>query len=100
MKWLIGLLVMVLLALQYRLWVGEGSLAHIAALEKEIARQQAEIDLLRDRNHKIEREVKGLKSGLERIEERARSELGLVKEGETLFLLPPEKSPSTKQQQP
>ena len=87
MKWLWVISLALLAALQYRLWVGEGSLAHVAQLKQEITSQQSENEKLLERNRVLTAEVIELKQGLETIEERARHELGMVKEGETLFQL-------------
>ena len=87
MKWLWVISLALLAALQYRLWVGEGSLAHVAQLKQQIAEQQRENEKLLERNRVLTAEVIELKQGLETIEERARHELGMVKEGETLFQL-------------
>lgn len=87
MKWLWGISLVLLVALQYRLWVGEGSLAHVTQLKQGIASQQSENEKLLERNRVLTAEVIELKQGLETIEERARHELGMVKEGETLFQL-------------
>lgn len=87
MKWLWVISLTLLAALQYRLWVGEGSLTHVAQLKQEISSQQGENEKLQERNRVLTAEVIELKQGLETIEERARHELGMVKEGETLFQL-------------
>lgn len=87
MKWLWVISLALLAALQYRLWVGEGSLAHVTQLKQDIASQQGENEKLLERNRVLTAEVIELKQGLETIEERARHELGMVKEGETLFQL-------------
>ena len=85
MKWLWVISLALLAALQYRLWVGEGSLAHVAQLKQEIAEQQRENEKLLERNRVLTAEVIELKQGLETIEQRARHELGMVKEGEPQF---------------
>lgn len=85
--WLVLLLVLILVGLQYRLWVGEGSLAQMTDLNRQIAEQKAENERLQERNRILEAEVVELKKGMETVEERARHELGMVKEGETLFQL-------------
>ena len=85
--WLFVLLVLILAGLQYRLWVGDGSLAQVQALQQQIAEQQAENEQLLERNRILEAEVLELKQGTETVEERARRELGMVKEGETLYQL-------------
>ena len=86
-NWLLAVLVMLLLGLQYRLWVGDGSLAQVTDLKQQIAEQQGENQRLLERNRILEAEVMELKSGMETVEERARHELGMVKEGETLYQL-------------
>jgi len=85
MRWLAGILLLVLLGLQYRLWVGDGSLAEVRSLRREIGAQTAELKKLRTRNQVLEAEVQDLREGLDALEERARSELGMIKHGE-LFL--------------
>ncbi len=80
-------LIVLLLGLQYRLWVGDGSLAQVTDLKQQIAAQQGENERLLERNRILEAEVLELKSGMETVEERARHELGMVKEGETLYQL-------------
>lgn len=87
MKVAIFILVILLLGLQYRLWFGEGSVAHRVELEKKIEQQQAENDILRERNRILAIEVEALKNGLDAIEERAREQMGMVKEGETFFMI-------------
>ena len=87
MKWLWVISLALLALLQYRLWVGEGSLAHVTQLKQDIASQQGENEKLLERNRVLTAEVIELKQGLETIEERARHELGMVKEGEPLFQL-------------
>ncbi len=86
MKWCIAILLLVLLQLQYRLWVGEGSFAHLNQLEKGIADQRAVNKRQRSRNDVLELEIDRLKNGLAGIEEKARSELGMIKEGETFYM--------------
>ena len=87
MRWLTVILIIFLLMLQYRLLVGEGSLAQKVALEKEVALQQEKNARLRDRNAILAREVEDLKSGLEAVEERARTDLGMIREGETFYMV-------------
>lgn len=87
MKWLIAVLVALLIGLQYRLWIGEGSLAHNVALQKEIDRQKAENTRLIERNKLLEAEVAALKNGYDVIEEKARNDLGMIREDETLFMI-------------
>jgi len=86
-RWLIAGLVLIVLFLQGRLWVGEGSLAQVSGLQVRIERESAENSIKEQRNRVLRAEVVELKSGLESIEEKARSEFGLIKQGETFFLL-------------
>jgi cell division protein FtsB len=81
----VAILVGLLLFLQYRLWVGEGSLAEVNNLKREISQLQKELVGLRERNRALQAEVEDLRSGQTAIEERARSELGMIKEGETFY---------------
>jgi cell division protein FtsB len=87
MRWLVVILVVLLIGMQYRLWLGEGSLAQKTALERQVTEQGARIDVLAERNRILAEEVNGLKSGLDAIEERARTNLGMVKQDETFFLV-------------
>jgi cell division protein FtsB len=85
MRLLIALLFLLLVVLQYRLWVGPGSLAEVNNLQHEIAQLREEMVALRERNNALQAEVEDLRSGQSAIEERARSELGMIKEGETFY---------------
>lgn len=82
-----AVLLVILLGLQYRLWVGEGSLAEVAMLKRQLARQNDELGALKELNATLQAEVDDLKQGLAAIEARARSELGLIREDETYFQL-------------
>ena len=75
--------VSLLVILQYDLWVGEGSFTSAWQLQEQITSQRAENERLQVRNDALTAEVSDLKSGLSAIEERARSELGMIKQGET-----------------
>ena len=78
---------LLLAGVQYRLWLGDGGLAEVSRLKEQIAEQQAENERLLERNRVMEAEVMELKQGMETVEERARHELGMIKAGETLYLL-------------
>lgn len=78
-----AVLLIILLLLQYRLWLGDGSLFKVWQLRKAIEAQQTENQTLGERNRALEAEVRDLKEGVEALEERARTELGMIKEGET-----------------
>ena len=86
-NWLFLVLLLLLAGLQYRLWVGNGSLAQVAELTQQIADQHAENEGLLERNRVMDAEVSELKKVMETVEERARHELGMVKDGETLYQL-------------
>ncbi|OOZ41200.1 cell division protein FtsB [Solemya pervernicosa gill symbiont] len=85
MRIVILILLLILLLLQYRLWVGDGSFAEVSRLQKSVAAQAEKNRLLRERNDALEAEVKDLKQGLSAIEERARSDLGMIKKDETYY---------------
>lgn len=85
MKWLAIALGVLLVLLQFRLWVGDGSVAEVWGLRQQVEAQRTENAALRERNQALEAEVLDLKTGLAAIEERARSELGMIKEGETFY---------------
>ena len=85
MKALLVLLVTLLALVQYRLWVGDESLAEVWRLRQAIEHQSAENVLLKSRNQRLEAEVHNLKNGLEAVEERARMELGMIRKGEIYF---------------
>jgi len=73
--------------LQYRMWFGEANIIELSALRFAIEQQNAKNHKLSLRNHQLEAEVKDLRKGLVAIEERARSELGMVKPNETFYQL-------------
>ncbi|AKH22119.1 cell division protein FtsB [Sedimenticola thiotaurini] len=85
MRILMLLLVAMLAVLQYRLWVGEGSLADLYRLKQDIAQQKEQLLQMQRRNQALQAEVDDLKNGLEAIEERARNDLGMVREGEIFY---------------
>lgn len=87
MQRLVWLLLLVLLLgwLQYRYWLGEGSSGEVSALRSQVEHQRRENDGLRDRNDALAAEVEDLKSGEAAAEERARSELGMIKPGEKFY---------------
>ena len=92
MKWPTWVLVALLVLLQYPLWFGKGGLLRVREMERQVAAQREVNQSLETRNASQEAEVRDLKSGYEAIEERARYELGLVKEGE-VFVQTPQKKP-------
>ncbi len=87
MKWLAAALFLLFLLLQYRLWFPEGSRAELARLQQEIGAQEEVNAGLRARNRQLELEVLELQQGLDSLEERARENLGMIKDGETYYQL-------------
>ena len=85
MRLITFILVLMFLALQYRLWVGEGSYAEVRHLQDQIARQKLELKAMQQENLELRAEIDDLKNGLDAIEERARTELGMIREGEVYF---------------
>ncbi len=85
MRVLLAILVILLILLQYKLWIGEGGYRNVQLLKHRVAEQAVENASLEKRNAELQAEVEDLRSGLEAVEERARSELGLIKEGEEFY---------------
>lgn len=85
MKALLIVLGGLFLLLQYSLWFGEGSLPNAWRLDRQITAQQVANQILAERNQSLEAEVADLKGGLDAVEERARSELGMIGKNETFF---------------
>ena len=85
MKLLTVIMVFLLLLLQYRLWTGNGSLVEVNLLKDEIEKIENENENLKERNLSLTAEVFDLKQGYEAIEEIARSEMGMIKDGETFY---------------
>lgn len=85
MKWLIGFLCVVLILLQVRLWTGDGGVMEVMNLKQEVDVQQERVKTLAERNQMLEAEVQDLKNRLSALEERARTDLGMVRKGETFY---------------
>lgn len=79
------ILLILLIALQVRLWTGQGGLYEVWRLRERVEQQKAENAKLKARNDTLAAEVEDLKHGDEAIEERARAEIGLLKPGETFY---------------
>lgn len=95
MKWVVLILIVLLGFLQYRLWVGEGSLAQIAELKRDIQKQQLENAHLRSRNQALAAEIEALKNGSS-IEDRARRDMGMIRKDETFILIVDEQEKAKK----
>ena len=87
MKALYGFLIIVFLIFQFQLWLGDDSVRGLNMLQTELDAQRRFNIELKERNRLLEIEVVELKTGLEAVEERARSELGMIEEGEIFYLL-------------
>ena len=85
MRAILVILVFLFGFLQYKLWIAEGRVQDLWALEERIESLQSENKNLMQRNHTLQAEVENLKSGLDVIEEKARQELGWVGKDETFF---------------
>lgn len=78
-------LLLALIGLQYKLWLGDGSVLQWFRLENKLAIEEQENKKLAVRNRAIEADILELKSGEQALEEQARYELGMVKEGEVYY---------------
>jgi len=87
MRIVAALLLLLLLALQVRLWLGENGIPDLWRLHNEVDAQVEENQGLSERNDTLEAEVMDLKEGTAAVEERARSELGMIKADEQLIFL-------------
>ena len=89
MRALLAILLLVLVALQLKMWFGEGGYRDVQRLAQRVEQQARENETLAQRNRELQAEVEDLRQGLEAIEERARSELGLIKENEEFYQVVP-----------
>ena len=85
MKLIVAILFVLLIWLQYKLWLGDGGVPEVLKLEGEIESVQGEVNTLQERNDALNAEVVDLKKGIEAIEERARSEMGMIKKDEIYY---------------
>ena len=91
MRWLSVVLVAVLVLLQYPLWLGKGGWLRVWDVDRQLQEQKEANKKLEIRNAGLDAEVRDLKQGYDAIEERARFELGMIKQDE-VFVQIPEKS--------
>ena len=85
MKLIVAILFVLLMWLQYKLWLDDGGIPEVLELEAEIETVQSEVNTLKERNRALNAEVMDLKKGIEAIEERARSEMGMIKKDEIYY---------------
>ncbi len=88
MKILAGVLVTLILAIQYPLWLGKGGWLRVWEVDRQLDGQQQKNARLETRNGALAADVKDLKQGYDAVEERARYELGMVKSDEVFFQVP------------
>jgi cell division protein FtsB len=86
-RWLAFSFVALIAALQYPMWLGKGGWLQVRELDRQLAAQQEGNARLKARNDALDADVRDLKNGFEAIEERARAELGMVKQDEVFFQL-------------
>ena len=89
---LVACLLSALLLLQVRLWISRDGFAEVSRLKSQVELQTHENDELADRNERLTAEVEDLQSGFGAVEERARSDLGLIGQGESFYLFSAEES--------
>jgi cell division protein FtsB len=85
---------LLIIALQYPMWLGKGGWLQVRELTRQIEAQRKVNEELKARNAALDADVRDLKTGFDAIEERARSELGMIKQDEIFFQLPQEQPPS------
>jgi len=85
MRWLALALALLIAALQYPLWLGKGGWLHVREYDRQLAAQREANAKLKMRNEALDADVRDLKTGSEAIEERARSELGMIRHDEVMF---------------
>jgi cell division protein FtsB len=95
MKILGAILAVLIVAIQYPLWLGKGGWLRVAEVDRQVEAQKAKNVKLETRNAGLAAEVKDLKQGSEAIEERARYELGMIRPDEVFFQIAPEKKPAS-----
>ncbi len=89
MKWFAAALVVVVLLLQYRLWMSDEGVQELSRLEEAVGEQKADNAALVSRNAQLAAEVRDLKKGVTALEERARSDLGMIAGNETFYQVVP-----------
>ena len=89
MKWLVVILLVLLIGLQFKLWFGDGSLSEVVQLSRELEKQKVKLKELEDRNRLLEAQVLDLQKGLDAYEEKARNDLGMIKPDESFIQLIP-----------
>ncbi len=94
MRWLALVFVVLIVALQYPMWLGKGGWLQVRELDRQLSTQREANAKLKARNDRLDADVGDLKTGYEAIEERARSELGMVRQDEVFFQLQDKAAPA------
>ena len=91
LRWIALILIALLIALQVKLWVGDGGMRDLRTIRSRVSEQQTENTRLKQRNDALHADVEDLKHGQDAVEARARSQLGLIKPGEVFYqvVMPP-----------
>jgi cell division protein FtsB len=92
MKWFAAALLVVVVLLQYRTWMSDNGVRELERLESAVAVQRTENEQLAERNRQLAAEVRDLKNGMAALEERARSDLGMIASNETFYQVVPPRS--------
>lgn len=82
MRLLTLIVTFLIILIQYPLWFGKGGWLHVRELNHQLAEQQQQNQILRERNRRLEKNVQDLKEGMDAIEEQARFDLGMIRQGE------------------
>ena len=85
MKILLSVIILLVILLQHRLWYGDGGIEEIKTLQQRLDDLKEQVEEKKERNEALYAEVEDLRKGQEALEERARYELGMIREGETFF---------------
>jgi cell division protein FtsB len=89
MKWLVAALAVAVILLQYRVWISADGVRELALLQHAVTAQRTENEQLAERNRQLAAEVRDLKTGMDALEERARSDLGMIARNETFYQVVP-----------
>jgi cell division protein FtsB len=88
-RWLALVLLALVAAIQYPMWLGKGGWLQVREFDRQLAAQREKNEALKARNEALDADVRDLKTGYEAIEERARAELGMIRGDEVFFQMQP-----------
>lgn len=98
MKIIALVLLLLLIWLQYKIWLQDGGIPEVLSLQQEVEQVDVKVKQLQERNASLDAEVKDLKKGFDAIEERARSEMGMIKQGEIYYqVIEPKQKPEAEE---